>query len=50
MNYDFYKQKKENLFIDSHFLFKIVPRWGSKLKAMQELAWVPKLLLGEETF
>jgi len=29
---------------------EVKEKWGSKLKAMQELAWVPKLLLGEETF
>ena len=31
-------------------VFKSLSRWGSKVRAMQDLAWVPKLLLGEESF
>jgi len=29
---------------------EVKEKWGSKVRAMQELAWVPKLLLGDESF
>jgi len=29
---------------------EVKEKWGSKVRAMQDLAWVPKLLLGEESF
>ena len=36
--------------LDWMMIFKTNFRWGSKVRAMQELAWVPKLLLGDESF